>query len=253
MKLICLGCGGALGQYNNTNFLIGDGSYLAVDVGQTWPRAMRESSCRVEDVDAVYVSHLHADHCGGMEFLGFYTYFKMGFPFGKHRPKLYGMWEVIYNMWEHTLKGGMESIQNQRNTLETFFDPYQIPPNGKFEWGGTTFELIQTVHVVDDRRIVPSAGLRFVSPDTGKRVFITGDTQFCPNQIMSYYQTSDIIFQDCEMLKYPGSVHAQYHELKTLPDEIKAKMYLTHHDTPGFLFKEDGFLGFTFEGQEIDV
>jgi len=258
MKIICLGSGGALGDKFNTNFLVEKepGTYLAIDVGQTWPMAMRKANRDISCVDAVYISHLHADHSGGMEFLGFYTYFKLGFPFGHHRPLLYGLWDVIYGLWEHTLKGGMESIQNQRNTLETFFNSHPVPPNGGFSWWDVNFELVQTVHVVDDRRIVPSAGLRFVSPDTGKRVFITGDTQFCPNQIMSYYQTADIIFQDCEVAKYPGSVHAQFHELCTLPDDVKEKMYLVHYDSiisPEDVHKNGFVKGFINTGQEIEV
>ena len=269
MKITAIGVGGALGEGLNTNFLIdpndvyknkcepavSEGKLLAFDCGQTFPEGLRRAGIDFRDVGGVFVSHLHADHAGGLEWLGFSSYFKTMFPFGQHRPRLFGMWEVIHNLWDHTLRGGMESIQNQRNVLETYFHPCPTPPNGSFKWCGTTFEIVQTIHVVDDRRIVPSAGVRF---HTGSNmVFITGDTQYAPNQIMSYYKDADVIFQDCEIATYPGSVHAQLRELAELPEEIKAKMWLVHYD--GDLEHEyvkglnKGFRGFVKEGQVFDL
>ena len=164
------------------------------------------------------------------------------------------MWDVIDNLWDHTLRGGMESIQNQRNTIETYFRTIPSSPNGSFDWNGVNFELIQTIHVVDDRRIVPSAGLRFKT-EKGRNVLITGDTQHAPNQIMSYYQDADVIFQDCEMLEYSGSIHAQLHELNNLPEDIKVKMWLIHHNNSvsNKEAEEMGFLGLVTSGQEFDL
>lgn len=256
MKITAIGTGGALGDGANTNLVFTQGEsneLMCFDCGRTWPEAMKRFGFKWQNVSGVYVSHLHGDHSGGLEVLGFNKYFKMGFPFGQHRPLVIGLWEVIHNLWDHTLKGGMESIQNQRNTLNTFFDPCPVPPNGSFMWKNIMFQLVQTIHVVDDRRIVPSAGLIFHT-DT-KSVFITGDTQFAPNQIMSYYQSVDLIIQDCEVAQYPGSVHAQYHELCTLPSDIKRKMWLIHYDT--HLEQDnvqlDGFAGAVVEGQEFEV
>lgn len=263
MKIIAIGTGGALGEKLNTNFVIEDNDgvngseLLCFDCGRTWPEAMRKAGLDWRRVGSVFVSHLHNDHTGGLEFLGFSSYFKMGYPFGQHKPYLVGLWEVIEGLWDKVLRGGMESIQNATTNLDTYFDPHRITPNGSFRWNSTKYDLVQTVHVVDNRRIVPSAGLRFKS-DKNIRVFITGDTQFAPNQIMSYYLDSDLIIQDCELASYPGSVHAQYDELKTLPEEVKKKMWLIHCDaelSDGILESaiSDGFAGFVREGQVFEV
>jgi len=223
---------------------------FGIDAGSTFQMAIEDLGYDILNFDGFYITHLHADHVGGMEWVGFKTFFST-YPFGQKRPDLYGNTEVLENLWRQTLSGGMESIQGQQNTLETFFRTNYIPPNGSFMWNADakdfiTFNLVQTVHVVDDRRIKPSFGLMFAI--NGINIFYTGDTQFAPNQIMTYYEQADVIFQDCELASYPNSVHAQYHQLQTLPDSIKRKMWLYHYN--GELPTESsGFLGFVKKGQ----
>jgi ribonuclease BN (tRNA processing enzyme) len=223
---------------------------LGIDCGTTFQIAIEELGLSIFDFDGFYITHLHADHVGGMEWIGFKTYFS-SYPFGQKRPLLFGNTEVLENLWKQTLSGGMESLQGRQNTLEAYFNTIYIPPNGIFTWAPYAlnrleFNLVQTVHVVDDRRIKPSFGLMFKI--NGTKIFYTGDTQFAPNQIMTYYEQADVVFQDCELAVYPNSVHAQYHQLLTLPDVIKNKMWLYHYS--GEIPQEDaGFRGFVKKGQ----
>jgi ribonuclease BN (tRNA processing enzyme) len=77
--------------------------------------------------------------------------------------------------------------------------------------------------------MVPSFGLMIMDPDSGKKIYYTGDTQFCPNQIMDFYKQADLIIQDCETSPYPSGVHANYLDLVKLPAEVKAKMMMLHY------------------------
>lgn len=257
MKMKFLGSGSGLGspkvnfQSNVAIYSDALDSYLGIDCGTTFQMAIEEAGISVMKFDAFYITHLHADHIGGMEWVGFVRYFSAN-PFGSNRPKLFGNTEILDNLWRHSLSGGMESLQGHRNRLSSYYDTYPIHPNGKFQWGGLDFDLVQTVHVVDNRRIKPSFGLMFVM--NGKRIFYTGDTQFNPNQIWAYYRQADVIFQDCELMKYPESVHAQYHELCTLPEEFRKKMWLYHYGgaTLPDDWEEKGFLGFVKKGQEFE-
>lgn len=226
---------------------------LLIDCGSHWQFASEEFGLNIKDVSSIFITHLHADHCGGLEYLGFKTYFG-SYPFGQNKIRLIGNVEVLEELW-HTVLGGMRSLQGQTNTLETFFDPEYVKPNGSFMWSNIVFNLVQTVHMVDDRRICPSYGLMFKPGE--KRVFITGDTQFAPHALFTYYEMADIIFHDCELKKYGGSVHAQYHELCGLPEHIKEKMWLYHYSLDGQELpdkvKEDGFLGFVKKFQTISL
>jgi ribonuclease BN (tRNA processing enzyme) len=105
---------------------------------------------------------------------------------------------------------------------------------------------------MDGFKIAPSFGLLFEM--SGKKIFITTDTQFAPNQIKDFYQVADIIFQDCETTEnYKSGVHAHYSELCTLEQKTKEKMWLYHYN-PGKKQnpQADGFCGFVAKGQIFD-
>jgi len=70
-----------------------------------------------------------------------------------------------------------------------------------------------------------------------------------------YAKTAELMFHDCQL--FQGGVHASYNELMTLPETVRAKMFLYHYgddweqpeswakDADGFTGNpvEDGFLG----------
>ena len=232
---------------------------LLFDAGTTIQESLLNQELKVEDIDSIFISHNHADHNGGMEYIGFKRFFGTC-PFGKNIPKLYGNVEVIKELWKHSLKAGMSSMQGQRNTLSTYFKVNKIAPNKMFNFYRTAMEPIQTVHVVDDKRIVPSYGLMIPGEVLDGKIFITGDTQFAPNQMITYYQNSILIFQDCEFADYPNSVHAQFHQLCELSSTIKEKMWLYHYMLNDKTLEElenlvlkNGFAGLVKRGQEFEI
>jgi ribonuclease BN (tRNA processing enzyme) len=207
-------------------------------------------------IDRVYISHLHSDHAGGLEWLAFCTKFNTKLK----RPILHAVSDLMPELWYSTLRGGLESLQGEVAELSTFFEPHAIRPNAEFRWGGLAFQPVQTVHVVSGYKISHSYGLMmdFISrldmtkPQEVRRVFYTSDTQFCPKQIETFYDQADLIFQDCETSEFPSGVHAHYNDLRTLSDWIKKKMWLMHYQPDKVTdeqAKEDGFLGFVKKGQ----
>ncbi len=259
MKIEFLGSGSAfvLAKENyQSNILLskevnGKTKRFLFDAGTTIAEALDNAGYQPKDIDCIFISHLHADHAGGVEYLGFKTFFGT-FPFGDAKPKLISHREILESGWENTWRGGMKSIEGKMTTLETFFDTVYLNDNGSYDFYGTEIKIIQTIHIVDDRKIVPSYGIMFKNDD-GKTVFITGDSQMNPNQMSQFYNEADIIFHDCEIADYQNSVHAQYNKLKTLPDTIKAKMYLYHYSTQNGTVElpdaeVDGFLGFVKRG-----
>lgn len=251
MKLTFLGTGSAftLNNYQSNMLLDVNGAKLLIDCGGDSRHALKELGLTYKDINAVYISHLHADHIGGLEWLAFCTYFD---PFIKHRYPMFINEHLARELWDTSLKGGLGSIQNKITTLETYFDVRKVPKNETFTFAGLELRVIQTVHVMDGYTIVPSYGLMWKTP-TQKTVFLTTDTQFAPNQIKDFYKTADIIFHDCETAKFRSDIHAHYEDLKTLPPEIKRKMWLYHYqdgDLPDAI--ADGFQGFVAKGQIFD-
>lgn len=255
MKIQALGVGSAFTtqDYWQSNFIIESarGKRLMYDCGGDARFSMKDAGLELKDIDSIYISHLHNDHIGGMEWVAFSTFFSE-----LPRMNLFMDENLMDAMWETSLKGGLESIETQVMNLTNYFNCHPIAPQGSFEWEGMIFELVQTVHVMNGRIIMPSFGLmisQFIKDQPTRKVFMPGDLQFCPNQIQKFYNQAQVIFQDCETSPFKSGVHAHYDDLKTLPIETKEKMWLYHYQpNPPQNPVEDGFLGFIQKGQTFD-
>ena len=264
MNIIFAGTGSAFCMKNyQSNILIHqNGKYLLFDAGGDVRFALRDVGLSYKDISALYISHLHADHAGGLEFLGFCTYFD---PSCKEKIQLVGNGDRLRKGWNDTWKGGLESIQGKVLTLESYFDLNMVRPNGRFYWEGLEFSIVQTVHIMNGYSIVPSYGLMVGDPKYSKTVFLVGDSQFNPNQLMDFYKIPELIIQDCEVTPFKSGVHANYQELCTLPEDIKKKMILQHYqdlilDDEALIKKEwvekaenDGFWGFARRKMNLQI
>lgn len=251
MKLIFLGSGSAftVGTKNyQSNMLIKkNNKNLLLDCGTDARFALFELGLDHRDIDAVYVSHLHSDHVGGLEWLAFTTFFDDKCK----KPTLYLPEGIGESLWNCVLAGGLQSLEGETAKLKTYFNVSNIKRDAQFTWQGIKFHLIQTLHVLSDNAILPSFGLFF--KHNRKKIFITTDSQFTPALLLDYFLAADVIFHDCETSKIRSGVHAHYDDLKTLPANIKRKMWLYHHN-PGRLPNavKAGFKGFIKKGQSFE-
>lgn len=275
MKIKFIGTGSAFCEKNfQTNVVIErNGKRFLIDGGTDLKWALKGVGLSNKDIHAIYVTHLHSDHMGGMEMVAFKDYFD---PTIKDKPQLIANSDLMRELWT-SLKGGLSSHQGKRLTLTDYFDLTSVPKNGKFFWEDIQCDIVQSIHIYDGYAIVPTFGLMIHDPDTGCLVFYPGDTQFAPNQLMDFYKSAGLVIQDCETAQYKSGVHAHYEELKGLPPDIKARMILVHYqdnvvdllpEDKGRIVPEkspiskewadkaraDGFtLGFAVRGSEIDT
>lgn len=250
MKLRFVGSGSAftLNNYQSNMLLEAEnGTKLLIDCGADIRFALRDLGLDHRDIDNVYISHLHSDHVGGMEWLGFARKFDPSCT----KPRLFISRYIKNELWSNVLAGGMLSLQGEVADLDTYFEVHTIPKNHGFVWEGVDFQLVQAIHIMSGFHLVPSFGLMFTVNDI--TTFLTTDTQFSPTQITDFYNMADIIFHDCETAQYKSGVHAHYESLQTLPAEVKKKMWLYHYqDGPLPDARADGFLGFVKKGQVFD-
>ena len=253
MTFVGVGNNGTTKEYWHSNAVVtaDSGKNLLIDAGGDIRHSLAESGFSAKDIDSIYLSHLHDDHCGGIPWLGFATYFSPTL----ERPKLYLIDDLIEPLWE-TVRAGMKSLEGKRNCrLTTYFDVREVKINDHFIWENIQFTPVQVVHYMDGNGIVPSFGLLIQElKEKSPQVFFTSDTQFNPNQIRYFYAVSDMIFHDCETGPYKSGVHAHYDELATLPIETKMKMWLIHYSpNPPQDAAADGFAGFVQKGQVFEI
>lgn len=252
MRLLFLGSGSAftIGDDNyQSNMLLmsGAGKNLLIDCGSDVRLSLNKQGLSFNDISDVYISHLHADHVGGLEWLAFLTKFTPNC----NKPKLHLHRLLEDELWENSLKAGLNTIDNEDVGLPYYFEVHTVsnPPN--FNWQGVSFQLIKTCHIKRSNDFIPTYGLFFTIAN--KKIFITTDTRFDLDYFKYYYQQADIIFHDCETSATKSGVHAHYDELVTLDQSIKAKIWLYHYN-PGPLpdAHKDGFCGIVKCGYYFD-
>lgn len=218
MKITVIGCGNAFSDINyNQSFILEEQfdafgvvdehqpfygkRRLLVDCGLEIPHALFAAKIKVQDINDIYVSHLHADHIGGLEKFAFLRYDWANKPRKTTTgPYLIGNKQLLDDLWNKSLRGGLESMEGFVSNLETFFRPFPVEPNTPFYWCGWRIDLIQQIHIMSGSIIMPSFGI-FLTKEGHKSVYIVTDSQHCsPRQIEEYYKRADIIFQDCELV-----------------------------------------------------
>jgi ribonuclease BN (tRNA processing enzyme) len=263
MELYALGTGSAFTMKNwQSNFLIRqNGKCLLLDAGGDCRFSLAELGITINDIDAVYVSHLHADHIGGLEWGGFITLFNPKLK----KPTMFGEANLLRDLWNKSLVGGMEGLEGTKYIeehgngvlLSTYFEVSPIATNSSFVWESIKFDIIQSVHITCKYALSSSFGLMWTDPDTKERVYLTTDCQYSPEASMkAFYTEAGHIFHDCETSKFKSGVHANYEDLRTLPTDLKAKIWLYHYqdnvvddyESWNNRAVEDGFRGFIKTG-----
>lgn len=205
-------------KYYNNNALIYCNHYcLMIDFGITAPTALYAMNKSFDEIDGFLITHMHADHVGGLEELAF----QMRYLFGR-KPVLHIPLPLIEPLWNHTLKGGLENEAEGLTKLDDFFriipieekKPRVISP-------GLTVEMIRTPHIPGK----PSFSL-IINDD----LFYSADVVF-NRELLDYVHASRqcrYILHDCQLMS-PGVVHAALDELLTLSEDLQLKIHLMHY------------------------
>jgi hydroxyacylglutathione hydrolase len=216
-----IGTGSAFAKkYYNTNALINCGNFkLLIDCGFTASRSLYELGITPDQLDGILVTHIHADHVGGLEEMAFrllYIYRK--------RIKLYVPSKVAETLWEHTLKGALENRQEHLLGLADYFDIIVLNEGVKYMLhDGLSIEVIQTLHIPAK----PNYSL-FIN----ELLFYSADIQFNRELLIDEVlgrRKCSYILHDCQ-LNGPAIVHTSLKQMLTLPAEAQSKTYLMHYD-----------------------
>jgi ribonuclease BN (tRNA processing enzyme) len=254
MKITFLGVGSQFStpDYYHSNMLLtaGSGKTMLIDCGGDVRFSLGESGVAVRDIDAIYVSHLHSDHIGGLEWIALSRFFDRGV----QSPKLFVEEDLMHELWNHSLKGGLGCIEGKRMDISDYFDCRPVAEGGAFVWEDLRFSLVKMPHIMCEEKNHYSYGLLIDETDSGgARIFISADTEFHPELLLKLALGVDMVFHDCETSPMRTGVHAHYEDLRTLPPGVREKMWLYHYQ-PSSRYDPvaDGFRGFVKKGQEFD-
>lgn len=229
MEIIPIGVGEAFAKtLHQTNFFIkpGEGEPFLIDFGHTAPRALREAGLPSSCAKRVLLSHLHADHIGGLEELGFTSFF-----IWKDRPDLYMPEDLLPFLWDHALMAGMgQLLQGEKGAffeagIETYFNVATFPGNKIFSIDSVDILPFPTPHVPGR----PSWGFKLHDRATGKKVFLSCDSKFHLQNLETFARDVDAIFHDCQFTADGFHIHASLEELLTLPESFQKKTILIHY------------------------
>ncbi len=212
-----LGTGSAFAKryFNNNALLDAEGGTVMLDCGITGPAALHSLGRTFNDIDALLLSHIHADHIGGVEEFAF----QMKFVYNR-KPVLYIPEPLTNVLWENSLKGGL--VQEEWTKLDDFFEVRPLREGEAAELvPGLSVEPIRTPHI---------AGKASYSYIVNRTFFYSADMTFQPELLAELAgRGCTVFFHDCQ-LKSPGIVHASLDELLTLPETMQERIWLMHYD-----------------------
>jgi ribonuclease BN (tRNA processing enzyme) len=217
LKVQMLGTGSAFAKnyYNNNALFYTEDKTVMLDCGITGPLALHQLGKKFDDIDALLLSHIHADHIGGVEEFAF----QMKFVYNR-KPVLYVPEPIAQTLWESSLKGGL--TQEECCSLEDYFDVHLLQDGKSAEIvPGLSVEPIRTPHI---------AGKASFSFFINETFFYSADMKFHPDLLHQLAERGcKTIFHDCQLTP-PGVVHTTLDELLTLPESLQERIWLMHYD-----------------------
>lgn len=226
MRLLVTGIGDAFtSRYFGSSAVVeGPEGLVLLDCPDLIHRALREAreasgwDVNADAIDDIILTHLHGDHCNGLESFGFLRRMhRDGADMGA-RPRLHTSRPVADRLWER-LAPAMDapfSGEAYESSLEDFFDVRCLP----FKSAATVAGL--AVRCRFTRHPVPTIGL--LISDGNVTLGWSGDTAFDPEHIR-WLQEADVIMHETN----PGvAVHTPIEKLNALPDELRSRMRLYH-------------------------
>jgi ribonuclease BN (tRNA processing enzyme) len=225
LHLVALGVGDAFSarHYSSCLALRAAGLWLLIDCPHPIRKMLREAAATgggpgdVDQVAGVVLSHLHADHCSGLEILGFFARFRL-----ERRVPLLVHPRVSEHLWHGHLAGGMERALMRSGEppevrrLSDFFELRPLSETEAVPFGPFLIECRPTLHSV------PTTAFRIRA--AGRCLGYSADTAFDPG-LIEWLSAADLIIHETG----PGPLHTPPEKLLALPQGLRSRMRVVHY------------------------
>jgi ribonuclease BN (tRNA processing enzyme) len=246
MRLTIIGCGdafGAGGRLQTSFHVQAGGSSVLIDCGTSTLIGMRRLGLDPAEIDAVFVSHLHGDHFGGLPWL----LIDAEFVIKRERPL-----PVL----------GPRGIEARFLTLAEAVYP-GIAGNGKFKFDFIEYEERVPVEIagvsvtpfeVHHPSGAPPYALRFALE--GKVLAFTGDTGWV-DALYEVARGADLFITECFQYDVVMPIHLDYQTIDASYEKLGAKRVLLTHMGEAMLEQTDRVDGsrymIAYDGMTLDL
>ncbi len=207
---------GSGGRFQTCMLVDGPGIRFAIDFGATSLVALRQQGIEHNSIDAILLSHLHGDHCGGVPFL------LMDAMLGARRTRpltIAGPSQTQSRMHEisEVLFPGMHVMQ-PRFPLTYIEMPLGLPTQVQ--------DLVVTPQPARHTSTTNPTALRVEVGD--KIIAYTGDGEFT-EEMAQVGQGADLLIAECYFYQKPVKWHLNYPELAANESAFGAKRIILTH------------------------
>ena len=232
---------GSGGRFQTCILVDGDGTRFAIDFGTSSLIALNQQGIEHNSIDAILLTHLHGDHCGGVPFM------LMDAMLGARRSR------------PLTIAGPHDTRARMAAIVEALFPGSEVMVP-KFPLDYVEMEVGHT-HAVGNLRVTPYAAKHtrqtnptFLRVEVGDKVIAyTGDGEWT-DEMAKMGRGADLVVAECYYYEKPVKWHLNYPALvEHLRDFGAKRVILTHMSREMLLHAKDVPEESAHDGMVVEV